>query len=147
MFSENYEVVFNWVENQIRSGRSETIFLNEKSAIRSFNKLDQNLAVLDKDRSDLDHFLSVHLNKSGTTKLKTTVRIFKKRSAEKLTNSALLQCTLYASNSAKLDKLAELSGKTKTEIINKLILLADLSEFTISTEEQLELPIKPTERF
>lgn len=141
MFSENYEVVFNWVENQIRFGKSETIFLNTKSAERAFKKLNQNLAVLDEDRSDLDHFLSVHLKKSGTTKLKTTVRIFKKREAEKSTNSTLLQCTLYASESAKLDGMAKSSGKTKIQIINELIRSANPADFK-KPEEQLDLTIK-----
>ena len=139
MFSENYEVVFKWLENQIRSGKSETIFLNSKSAERAFKKLNQNLAILDEDKSELDHFLSVHLNKPGTVKLKTTVRIFKKREAEKATSSQMLQCTLYAQSTAKLDELVKMSGKTKMEIINRLIISADLSEFAISTEEQLDL--------
>lgn len=139
MFSENYEVVFKWLENQIRSGKSESIFSNTKSAERAFKKLETDLIVSDENRSDLDHFLSVHLNKSGVVKLKTTVRIFKKREAEKSQSLQLLQCTLYASSNTKLDKLVEVSGKTKMEIINQLILGSDISEFTISTEEQLDL--------
>lgn len=139
MFSEYYTVVINWLTNQINAGKAETIFLNEKTGIRAFKKLDQNLAILDQDRSDLDHFISVHLNKSGIVKLKTTIRIYKKRQAEKNTNSVLLQCTLYASATAKLDKLVDVSGKTKMEIINQLIVSADLSEFATSSEEQLDL--------
>lgn len=141
MFSENYEIVYNWLENQIRSGKSKTIFLNEKPAVRSFYKLNLNLAVLDQDESDLDHFISVHLNKSGIVKLKTTVRISKKRTVEKSGSCKLLQCTLYGSESEKLDKLVKLSGLTKIDIINRLIRSADMSDFARSTEEQLNLDV------
>lgn len=134
MFSENYEVVLKWLENQIRSGKSEAIFSNTKSAERAFKKIEtdlkKDLVVSNENRSDLDHFLSVHLNKSGIVKLKTTVRISKKREAEKSQSSQLLQCTLYGSSNSKLNKLVEVSGKTKMEIINKLILGSDISEFT-----------------
>ena len=141
MFSENYDVVIKWLENQILSGKSEKIFLNEKSAMRAFKKLDETLIVSDQDKSDLDHFIRVNLNKSGMVKLKTTVRIFKKRSAEKSMSSTLLQCTLYGSESKKLDELVLLSGKTKIQIINELIRSANKSDFTISTEEQLDLTL------
>lgn len=141
MFSENYDVVIKWLGNQILSGKSDSIFSSEKSAIRSFKKLDENLIISDQDKSDLDHFIRVHLNKPGMVKLKTTVRIFKKRSAEKSMSSTLLQCTLYGSESKKLDELVQLSGKTKIQIINELIRSANKSDFTISTEEQLDLTL------
>jgi macrodomain Ter protein organizer (MatP/YcbG family) len=135
MFSENYEVVFNWLENQIRNNKSDSIFLAQNTALRAFKNLDKNLAILDEDRSGLDHFISVHLNKSAIVKLKTTVRIFKKRESEKSQSSQLLQCTLYAQSSEKLGQLVELSKMTKIEIINKLIISADFADFMISTEE------------
>jgi len=141
MFSENYDVVIKWLGNQILSGKSDSIFSSEKSAMRSFKKLDENLIVSDQDKSDLDHFIHVHLNKSGMVKLKTTVRIFKKRSAEKSMSSTLLQCTLYGYESRKLDELVQLSGKTKIQIINELIRSANKYDFAISTEEQLDLTL------
>jgi macrodomain Ter protein organizer (MatP/YcbG family) len=139
MYSDNYEVVIKWFKNQIHSGKAEMIFLNDKSAIRSFEKLDKNLAVLDQDRADLDHFISIHLNKSGIIKLKTTIRIYKKRQAEKniTSTSKLLQCTLYGQMSDKLDEIVKRSGKTKIQIINQLIRNADITDF-IELEEHTE---------
>ena len=42
-----------------------------------------------------------------------------------------LQVELLSANSRRLDKIVALSGKTKIEIINYLILSADLSDFGV----------------
>ena len=112
-----------WLKNQMAkinysSGKS---FLNADVAERAWNKLNDDLVIRD---ADLEHYMSVHLSEEGVKKLVTTLRVHKKRNGK-----ALLQVELTEPSRLRLNKIAVLSGKTKIEIIDYLILNADLSEF------------------
>lgn len=95
--------------------------MNAGVAERAYCKINKALIV---DDIDLEHFMSVHLSKAGVQKLVTTLRVYKKRQ-----ESAQLQVVISSSIKNHLDKIVQASGKTKVEIINYLILHADLMDF------------------
>ncbi len=126
----------NWIDNQMANIAHEGAksFSNVPTAERAYNKMRESLIV---DDLDIEHFVSVHLSEIGLRKLVTTLRVYLKRN-NKRNQTQRLQVEITRTNKAKLDKLVEISGKTKIQIINLLILQADLSEFK-KPEEQLEL--------
>jgi macrodomain Ter protein organizer (MatP/YcbG family) len=146
---ENHNVQLKWLSNQFTKTDPITnkndAFLNSDSASRAFLKLNENLIVSD---SDVEHFVSVYLSKSGLTKLKTTLRIYKKRQLDKATSrpKRKLDVTLYAHTMDRLDHLANISGKTKIDVITQLIEQSADSDFkidvSVSEEEQLDLILR-----
>ena len=139
MYEENYSyVAHQWIKNQMTSlVKQVAIFKDQIAAEEDWAKLTAQFLPTEEDQ--IREFLQKHLNKKGVVKLKTTVRVYKKRQTDRLTTCTNLQCTLYAANSRKLDELVKISGKSKGDLINRLILDASLSDFAISTEEQLDL--------
>ena len=117
-------VQLNWLDNQMGKliNGGAISFLNAKVAEREYNKMKGESLILSDD--DIEHFMSVHLSKVGISKLVTVLRVYKKR---KFIDR--LQVEITKSNKGKLDQLVKLSGKTKIEIINQLIVNADLEEF------------------
>ena len=63
------------------------------------------------NNSDIEHFVSVHLSETGIRKLVTTLRVTLKRNG-----AERLQVELTKSNKQLLDKLVEVSGKTKIDV-------------------------------
>ena len=124
LLTTEHSVQLNWLDNQMTKIANDGAksFLNADAAERAYNKMKQeSLIVAD---SDIQHFVSVHLSKIGTSKLITTMRVYKKRNF-----TDRLQVEITKGNKGKLDQLVKLSGKTKIEIINQLIVNADLEEF------------------
>lgn len=80
--------------------------------------------------SDIEHFVSTQLSETGLRKLVTTLRVYLKRNSTKR-----LQVEITKSNKQLLDKLVEVSGKTKIDIINQLIANAVVSEFKRPEEQ------------
>lgn len=121
-----------WLDNQMAKIANDgaKAFSNVNVAERAYNKMKK--ALISND-SDIEHFVSVHLSETGIRKLVTTLRVYLKRN-----NTERLQVEITRSNKHLLDKLVEVSGKTKIEIINQLIANAVVSEFK-RAEEQLEL--------
>ena len=120
----DHQVQLNWLDNQmgklINGGTSA--FLSPDVAGREYNKMKSESLIVGND--DIEHFMSVHLSKVGISKLVTALRVYKKRNF-----TDRLQVEITKSNKGKLDQLVKLSGKTKIEIINQLIVNADLEEF------------------
>tara|TARA_B110000467_G_C18267417_1_gene450200 strand:- start:504 stop:902 length:399 start_codon:yes stop_codon:yes gene_type:complete len=113
-----------WLVNQINKideNIKESSFLNRDVAERAYVKLSEALIVND---ADLEHFMSVHLSEKGLQRLITTLRVSKKR-----VHSKNLQVEISSKARLRLARLAELSGKTKIQIINDLILGVDLSDY------------------
>jgi len=113
-----------WLENQINKideNMKESSFLNRDVAERAYKKLSEALIVAD---ADLEHYMSVHLSEKGLQRLITTLRVRKKR-----VYSKNLQVEISTKACLRLGMLAELSGKTKIQIINDLILGVDLSDY------------------
>ncbi|AQS39802.1 hypothetical protein Sps_04719 [Shewanella psychrophila] len=112
-----------WLKNQISKINFSTgkNFLNSEVALRAWDKLDSGLVIRE---ADLEHYISVHLSEQGIKKLVTTLRVHKKRSGKDL-----LQVEITDASRRRLSQIAKISGKTKKEIIDYLILNADLSEF------------------
>ena len=113
-----------WLVNQINKideNMKESSFLNPDVAERAYVKLSEALIVND---ADLEHYMSVHLSEKGLQRLITTLRVGKKR-----VYSKNLQVEIGTTARLRLGMLAELSGKTKIQIINDLILGVDLSDY------------------
>ena len=113
-----------WLVNQINKideNMKESSFLNRDVAERAYVKLSEALIVND---ADLEHYMSVHLSEKGLQRLITTLRVGKKR-----VYSKNLQVEIGTKARLRLGMLAELSGKTKIQIINDLILGVDLSDY------------------
>lgn len=129
-----HQVQLKWLDNQMAkiANDGEKSFLNADVAERSYKKMNKNLSPRD---SDIEHFISVHLSETGLRKLITTLRVNRKRS-----HAERLQVEITKSNKLLLDKLVEVSGKTKIEIINQLISEANVSEFK-RAEEQLDIEL------
>lgn len=123
LFQTEHQVQLTWLNNQIVkiANTDEKCFLNIDSAQRAYKKMQENLIIGD---SDIEHFMSVHLSEVGIKKLATTLRVHKARNG-----SNRLQVEITSSNKAKLDKLVKVSGKTKKEIINRLLISADINDF------------------
>ena len=111
-----------WLKNQMSKINFSTgkNFLNSDVALRAWDKLGD-LVIRD---ADLEHYISVHLSEQGLKKLVTTLRVHKKRNGKEL-----LQVEITDASRRKLSLMVFKSGKTKIEIIDYLILNADLSEF------------------
>lgn len=132
LLKTEHQVQLKWLDNQMAKIANDgaKAFSNVNVAERAYNKMKK--ALISKD-SDIEHFVSVHLSEIGLKKLITTLRVYLKRN-----NTERLQVEITRSNKRLLDKLVEVSGKTKIEIINQLIANAVVSEFK-RAEEQLEL--------
>ena len=123
LLKTEHQVQINWLDNQIAKINNDGAksFLNVPTAIREYDKLKKSLIP---SNHNIEHFISVHLSEAGIRKLVTTLRVYLKRN-----NTERLQVEITRLNKAKLDKLVKTSGKTKIEIINQLISIADLNEF------------------
>ena len=123
LLKTEHPVQMNWLQGQMAkiTHDGKKSFLNADVAERAYCKINKALIV---DDIDLEHFMSVHLSKAGVQKLVTTLRVYKKRQ-----ESAQLQVVISSSSKNHLDKIVQASGKTKVEIINYLILHADLMDF------------------
>lgn len=134
LLKTEHQVQLNWLKNQIAKIANEGAlsFSNANVAERAYEKLNnENMGLI--SNSDLEHFISVHLSEIGIRKLVTTLRVYLKRNG-----TERLQVELTNSNKKHLDKLVEVSGQTKREIINQLIENALISDFK-KAEEQLEM--------
>lgn len=133
LLKTEHSVQLKWLDNQMAKIANDGAqsFNNANVAERAFNKMKSDSLIV--GDSDIEHFVSVHLSEIGTRKLVTTLRVYLKRS-----NAERLQVELSRSNKSRLDKLVNVSGMTKIQIINQLIANADISEFK-RDEEQLEL--------
>ncbi|MCG6202038.1 hypothetical protein [Psychromonas antarctica] len=134
LLKTEHDVQLKWLSNQIAKIANDgaLAFKNTKTSERSFNRmLKDNIGV--PSNSEIEHFVSVHLSETGIRKLVTTLRVYLKRSG-----AERLQVELTKSNKQLLDKLVDVSGKTKIEIINQLIGNALISDFK-RPEEQLEI--------
>lgn len=136
LLKTEHQVQLKWLDNQITNIANDgaLAFLNANVAERAYMKLkDENMGLI--SDSDLEHFISVHLSEVGLKKLVTTLRVYRKRN-----HAERLQVEITKSNKLLLDKLVNVSGKTKIEIINQLIASANISEFK-REEEQLDIKL------
>ena len=127
-----HQTQLKWLDNQVAKIANDgaASFSNVPVSERAYNKMKKSLII---DNSEIEHFVSIHLSETGLRKLVTTLRVSLKRS-----QAQRLQVEITKTNKDRLDKLVELSGKTKIEIINLLITKADFNELK-KEEEQLEL--------
>ena len=126
LLKTDHYIQLKWLDNQVKNiEMDKKSFLSDVGVIeRAYEKLCMRFIVV--NDSDLEHFMSVHLSKIGVQRLITTLRVNKKRMA---LDSERLQVELSLSNSRRLNEIVALSGKTKIEIINYLILNADFGDF------------------
>lgn len=125
LLKTDHYIQFKWLGNQVTNIQNDRkSFPGDIGVIeRAYAKLCSSLIV---DDADLEHFVSVHLSAVGVRRLVTTLRVNKKRMELGVER---LQVELSSSNGRRLDKIVALSGKTKIEIINYLILSADMNDF------------------
>ena len=138
LLKTEHQVQLKWLENQIAKIANDGAksFSNAEVAERAYVKLNkENLIFSD---SDIEHFIRIHLSEVGLKKLVTTLRVYRKRN---VTHVERLQVEITISNKKRLDKLVKISGKTKIQIINQLILTASESDFK-REEEQLNIELK-----
>lgn len=136
LLKTEHDVQLKWLNNQIAKIANDGALAFKEPHIgeRAFNRmLKDNMGV--PSNSDIEHFVSIHLSETGIRKLVTTLRVYLKRSG-----AERLQVELTKSNKKLLDKLVDVSGKTKIEIINQLIGNALISDFQ-REEEQLDLKV------
>lgn len=135
LLKTEHQVQLNWLDNQMANIANDgaKAFSNVDVAERAYNKMKEDSLIV--SDSDIEHFVSVHLSEIGLGKLVTTLRVYLKRN-----KTERLQVEITKSNKRLLDKLVEVSGKTKIEIINQLIREADVSEFK-RAEEQLNIKL------
>jgi hypothetical protein len=135
LLKTEHQVQLKWLTNQIaKIANDGKAFSNADVAERAFVKLnDENMGLI--SNADLEHFISIQLSEVGLKKLVTTLRVYLKRN-----KAERLQVEITKSNKQLLDKLVEVSGNTKVEIINQLIANANISEFK-REEEQLNIKL------
>ena len=119
-----HQVQLKWLDNQIANIANDgaKAFANAGVAERAYDRMIKESLIT--KESDLEYFISVYLSEIGLKKLITTLRVYRKRNS-----SERLQVEITRSNKALLNKIVNLTGKTKIEIINHLIANADLNEF------------------
>ncbi len=127
-----------WLENQIAKIANEGAksFSNADVAERAYIQLDEDNLII--SETDIEHFISIHLSEIGLKKLVTTLRVHRNRN---FAQAERLQVEITKSNKKRLDELVTISGKTKIQIINQLIITANLSDFK-RDEEQLDMKLK-----
>ena len=132
ILKKKHQVQLKWIDNQIIKIANEGAlsFSNPDVAERAYKEMNNTLIVSD---SDIEHFISVHLSEIGIKKLVTTLRVHVSRN-----NAERLQVEITKENKKKLDKLVNISGKTKIQIINQLIANSKIGDFQ-RAEEQLEI--------
>ena len=118
---QNHTVQLNWLNKKINQLGSPNdkgdIFIKSKAAIGAYYALG-----LLPDDADVERFVSEHLTKSGLVKLKTTLRIYKKRQVDKtIVNRKKLDVSIPESSMSKLNRLVKRTGKTKIELITDMI--------------------------
>lgn len=121
-FKDNHLIQLNWIKNQITKGNEGKIFLNPKKAVEAFEILDRDL-VLNPD--SVEKFVSRFLSEKGMNSLLNTLRVANSRSKVEVQ----LQVRLERAASQKLNSLVKSSGLTKVEVINKMILDAESSNY------------------
>jgi len=123
-----HQVQLRWLDNQIANIANDgaKAFSNADVAERVYAMMQKSLIISD---NEIEHFVSVHLSEIGINKLITTLRVYRKRNS-----SERLQVEITRNNKALLNKIVDLSGKTKIEIINYLIANANLDEFQKSDD-------------
>ncbi len=138
LLKTEHQVQLKWLSNQIaKIANDGKEFLNPNVSERAYVKLNaENMGLI--SNSDLEHFISIYLSKVGLKKLVTTLRVHRNRNFAQVER---LQVEITKSNKKRLDELVTISGKTKIQIINQLILTANVSDFK-RAEEQLDMKLK-----
>ncbi len=137
LLKTEYQVQLKWLDNQVAKIANDGAksFTNAGVAERTDVKLNKaNIGLI--SNSDIEHFVSMYLSETGLKKLVTTLRVYLKRN-----KAERLQVEITKSNKRLLDKLVEVSGKTKIEIINQLISNAVVREFK-HEEEPLDIEFR-----
>ncbi|WP_028865047.1 hypothetical protein [Psychromonas aquimarina] len=125
--NEYIDVQVTWVKNQIRkieqtSVDSAGIFKTFSVAARAFEQLEKDLII---GEPDFIHFRNTHLSKVGVSKLRTTLRVYKNRQK----NGYDLQATISNTARKNLDSIVEQTNKSKTEVLNSLLICLDLKSY------------------
>lgn len=125
----------SWVRKQIENSNT-SIFLNPLKAFQAFDALtdESKGGSLIVDDEIIEKYIFRYLSDSGKKKLITTLRVAETR--KKKSGLTMLQVNLEPRNQQRLNELAELSGLTKTDLINKMIQCANWKK---REEEQLEI--------
>jgi len=140
---EEKNTALNWIRNQ--TNKKSNIFVNDEIGKDELAKLIslkkksvKKIIELSNDEIspiETENFINRCLSETALKKLSTTLRVAASR-----IGTITLQVKIEASNKDKLEYLAVKTGMKKTDIINKLIELADLDKIT-KTEEQLEIKL------
>ena len=120
----------NWIENQINKPRinGESSFFNTKTAQRAYEKMGGDSLII--SDSEIEHFVSVHLNKVGKKRLITALRVYQHRdNSDSRDSSKRLQTEITGENHLKLVRIASVSGQSKKDIINQIIEGASIESF------------------
>lgn len=138
LLKTEHQVQLKWLENQIAKIANDGAksFSNADVAERAYVKLNAESLII--SETDIEHFISVHLSEIGLKKLVTTLRVHRNRN---IGQAERLQVEITKSNKTRLDELVKISGKTKIQIINQLIMTANVSDFK-RAEEQLDMKLK-----
>ena len=106
-----------WLENQLKNYKEDS-FSNFESAKYTFEQM--GICAITPHQK-IDGFRNDFVSDIGLKKLNTSLKIFKKRSADKRSRSQKLDVVLDLNTISKLDDLVAKSGLTKKEIIKQLI--------------------------
>lgn len=106
-----------WIENQIKNYKEDS-FLKYENARSEFER-----GMLNPMSSPkvIHAFVNEFLSETGLKRLNTSIKIFKKRQADKKSKSQKLEVILDLETLSFLEEIATKSGLTKTEIIKQLI--------------------------
>ena len=146
-----YPNQINWIVKQIDSCKDDSFNdieqarskLDEITMIRLDQKqpqkqLQRNLTLAERN---LHGFRNTFLSESGFSKLNTTLKVARKRLADKKTGSKKLDVTVSQDVFEKLSDLVKDTGLTKTALIEELILNYDSGLRSEYKEDQLELDV------
>lgn len=106
-----------WIENQIKNFKEDS-FLKYENARSEFER---GMLTPMSSPQIIHAFVNEFLSETGLKRLNTSIKIFKKRQADKKSKSQKLEVVLDLETISFLDSIAERSGLTKTEIIKQLI--------------------------
>jgi hypothetical protein len=122
----------SWLSNQIKNNKT-SIFLNASRAIKAFDDLNSDLIL---EPKAVESYVFRYLSDEGIKRLVTTLRVSETRRRKSFLT--MLQVNLEPKNNSKLTKLAEDTGLSKTDLINRMI---ECTNFVKKEEEQLEINI------
>ena len=119
LFDEYPEQQASWIRGQLKANKTDS-FNDFNTASKDY---DSSLIPLDNAKA-IKNFREQHLSKTGIARLKTTLKVYRKRQKDKST-ARNLDVTISLEAFQELEKICKNTGLTKKAVIEQLIMNAN----------------------